>query len=68
MPKHSTEAKSKPATLVLPSPIDHFGPILRGGKVPTEGTYLVLSRAKTKNVLKHTLPNDDYRTCPRRPI
>ena len=53
----------------MPSPIGQFGPILRGEKVLTEGTFIWLElQQKQKNTLKHKLLNNDYRRCPRWPI
>ena len=47
-------------------PSTRFGLILRGKKVPTEGTFFfVRATAKTKIVLKHILHNNDDRRCPR---
>ena len=46
-------------------PSTRFGPILRENNSVARYFFLVRARAKTKIVLKHKLPNNDYRRCPR---
>ena len=55
-----------PSTVVSPSPIDQIWTDFEEKK-SSDGNYffLVRAKAKAKTVLKHNLPNDDYRRCTR---
>ena len=49
-------------------PLTRFGPILRKKSSGGRNFFLVRATAETKIVLKHKLPNTDYRRCTRWPI
>ena len=46
-------------------PLTRFGPILRKKSSDGGNFFLVRAKAKAKVVLKHKLPNNDYRRCTR---
>ena len=46
-------------------PLTRFGPILKKKKFGRKVLFLVRAKAKAKVVLKHKLPNNDYRRCTR---
>ena len=46
-------------------PLTRFGPILRKKSSGGRNFFLVRATAETKIVLKHKLPNTDYRRCTR---
>ena len=52
-------------TVVLPSPIDQIWTYFEGKKFKRKELFLVSATAETKIVLKHKLPNTDYRRCTR---